>query len=193
MDVDAQQKWNRIYLDSEVGSYSVSKILQDHQYLLPSNGVALDLACGVGSDAIYLARSGLEVQAWDISDEVVAKLNQYAEANQLSVVADARDITVNPPSENSFDVISVAHFLDRTIVGDLIAALKPGGLIFYQTFLKEVTSDYSGPSNPDFRLGKNEMLHLFSELTLLYYQEDGLVGNLQYGFRNEVMLIAQKL
>lgn len=193
MDLKAQEKWNRIYAESEVGEYSVTKVLNDHEYLLPKGGVALDLACGLGSDAVFLATNGLEVQAWDISDHIVKKINEFSAENNLSISAEARDITLNPPEENSYDVITVAHYLDRDIVPALIASLKPGGLIFYQTFLKEVTPQYSGPSNPDFRLGKNELLQLFADLSIVYYREDALIGDLQHGFRNEAMLVAQKL
>lgn len=193
MDIKAQEKWNRIYAESEVAAYSVSKVLNEHGYLLPTHGVALDLACGLGSDSVFLAEKGLQVSAWDISDRVVEKINQLAKQNSLPINAEARDIALNPPQPASFDVITVAHYLERKIIPDLIAALKPGGLIFYQTFVQAVTPQYTGPSNPDFRLEKNELLRLFKELSLVFYQEDALIGDLQHGFRNEAMLIAQKL
>ena len=192
MDIEAQEKWNRIYADSQVGAYSVTQVLQDHAYLLPRGGEALDLACGLGSDAVFLAQQGLQVHAWDISDSIVNKINQYANENKLDISAETRDITVNPPISNSFEVITVAHYLDRKIIPDLIKALKPGGLIFYQTFLKEVTPQYSGPSNPDFRLDSNELLSLFSSLRLVFYQEDALIGDLDQGLRNEALFIGQK-
>ncbi|MDX1810810.1 MAG: methyltransferase domain-containing protein [Gammaproteobacteria bacterium] len=192
MDIKAQEKWNRIYADSEVAAYSVTKILEEYAYLLPKKGVALDLACGLGSDAVFLAEKGLTVKAWDISDQIVTKINTFAQKQKLAITAEARDVVTSPPAANSFEVITVAHYLDRNIVPALIASLKPGGLIFYQTFLKEVTPDYSGPSNPDFRLGKNELLQLFAELDIVFYQEDALIGDLQQGLRNEAMLIARK-
>ncbi len=192
MDLISQEKWNRIYTESEVASNSITSVLKEHAYLLPKHGTALDIACGLGSDSVFLAQQGLDVHAWDISDQMVGKINAFAQLNNLSITAETHDITRNPPLAESYDVISVAHYLERSIVPGLLTALKPGGLIFYQTFLKEVTGSYSGPSNSDFRLGKNELLALFSDLNIVFYQEDALIGDVQQGVRNEALLIAQK-
>jgi len=192
MDQKSQNKWNDIYDQAEIGAQNVTRVIKENAHLLPTQGRALDVACGTGSDAIFLASSGLQSDAWDISDKVVEKINQYAEQQQLNLNAEARDINVNPPEDNTYDVIVLAHFLERGLVPALISALKPGGLIFYQTFLKEVTPSYSGPSNPGFRLAPNELLQLFGELQILVYREEALVGDITKGFRNEAMLIARK-
>ena len=192
MDLESQTKWNNIYADATIGSYSVSRILTENEHLLPQNGRALEIACGTGSDSIFLAQRGLQTDAWDISDTVVAKLNQFAEENQLSIIAESRDINVQPPEDETYDVIVIAHFLERKIAPTLISALKPGGLLFYQTFVKEVTPNYSGPSNPAFRLDTNELLQLFPGMQIVVYREEGLIGDISKGFRNEVMLVARK-
>jgi hypothetical protein len=88
-------------------------------------------------------------------------------------------------------VILVCRFLDRGLVPALISALRPQGLIFYQTFLREAVSP-DGPRNPDYRLESNELLRLFAPLHVLAYHEEGLVGDLAQGRRNEAMLVAQK-
>ena len=72
-----------------------------------------------------------------------------------------------------------------------MAALKPGGLLFYQTFTRHKL-DKSGPSNPDYLLARNELLQLFAPLTVIYYQEYPAIGDLQRGNRNEAQLIGQK-
>jgi len=192
MDRQAQNKWNNIYAEVDIGQHSSSKVIEENSHLLPSQGRALDLACGTGSDAVYLAKHGLSVDAWDISDAVIEKLSLYALDNGLPINAEARDINVQPPGKNIYDVIAVAHFLERDLMPTLIQSLKPGGLIFYQTFSKVVTPSYSGPKNPTFRLDENELLDLFSGLQLVVYREEGLLGDIQHGFRNEVMYIGQK-
>lgn len=192
MNDSAKKKWNNIYADSDVSTQSVTQVIIDNAHLLPSEGRALDLACGKGADAIFFAQHGLTVDAWDISDTVINKLSVYAKKMNLSLSAQARDIDQNPPEGELYDVISVAHFLDRKLMPTLMTSLKPGGLLFYQTFSKEVTPSYSGPKNPDFRLGGNELLTLLSSLKLVVYREERLIGNLEKGFRNEVMFIGQK-
>ncbi|WP_455219313.1 hypothetical protein, partial [Kaarinaea lacus] len=78
------------------------------------------------------------------------------------------------------------------IISDLIAALKPGGLLFYQTFTQEKVTD-TGPGNPKTLLKPNELLALFSSLRILVYREEALVGNVKQGFRNEALLVAQQV
>jgi len=82
------------------------------------------------------------------------------------------------------------------LVPALIEALKPGGLIFYQTFTQEVLPELneqeSGPKNPQYRLKVNELQQLFAPLILRYYREEGLLGDTRKGIRNEAMLVAQK-
>lgn len=192
MDQKSKNKWNSIYSNAEIKSQNVSKGLFDNEHLIANDGHALDLACGTGGDAIFLASKGLTVDAWDISDTVTDKISRFAEENKLNINAEARDINVSPPENNSYDLITIAHYLERSLAPVLIAALKPGGLLFYQTFTREVTPSYTGPSNPDFRLGENELLSLFKGLKVVVYREEGLLGDTAVGFRNEALLIAQK-
>ena len=184
-------KWNGIYAAGEGGESSAAKVLAENTHLLPDTGCALDLACGRGANALLLARHGLDTHAWDISRLAISGLQQRAAEHGLSVLAETRDVTVVPLPANYFDVIVVSHFLERSIVSGLIAALKEHGLVYYQTFTRDRIDD-SGPRNPAYRLARNELLQLFRGLEILYYREDGLVGDTTGGFRNEAMLIARK-
>ena len=62
-----KEKWNKRYRD-EAGEEKASRVLRENLHLLPANGLALDLACGLGGNAILLAQQGLSVCAWDIAD-----------------------------------------------------------------------------------------------------------------------------
>jgi hypothetical protein len=85
----------------------------------------------------------------------------------------------------------VSYFLDRDGIPALIEALKPGGLIFFQTFTRQRVSD-RGPQRAEFRLAAQELLQLFSGLQVLLYREEGRVGDVQAGFRDEAMFIGLK-
>lgn len=185
-------KWDKIYAQDSAEVWPVAEVLQENRHLLPKSGSALDVACGLGANALLLARQGLSTHAWDISEVAIEKLNSVALQAGLSLKAAVRDIGIQPPAEASFDVIVVAHFLDRSVIPSLIAALKPGGLIFYQTFTRAKVDD-SGPSCADFRLKPNEFLIFFQSLRIVLLREEGLIGDLQQGFRNKAMVIAQKL
>ncbi|WP_455206380.1 class I SAM-dependent methyltransferase [Kaarinaea lacus] len=188
-----RQQWNERYRENlTVNSPTPAAVLIQNAHLLPKDGVAMDLACGLGGNAIYMAQRGLQVVAWDYSTIAVEQLNQYATQHNLNLQAEVRDVVIDPPAGQSFDVIVVSRFLERAIVPRLTAALKPDGIIFYQTFIAEKTPEV-GPGNPLYLLQPNELLNLFSTLRILVYREEGLVGDTGQGFRNEAMLVAQRL
>ncbi len=192
-------KWNAIYADSdqtheETKHPQKSKaalVLQEYSYLLPNSGLALDLACGLGANALFLAERDLKTYAWDISENAIKRLQAYCEDKRVPITAEVRDIEQQPPTKNSFDVICISYFLERTLITDIMDALKPNGLLFYQTFIDEKVSD-NGPRNPLFRLQPNELLKLFSRLHILAYQENGTVGDIGKGLRDTALLVAQK-
>ena len=190
-DQNPRKKWNQRHSKAE-GLGRPANVLTENLHLLPVQGDALDLACGRGINALQMIEAGLIVQAWDISSVAVERLTAEAQAKGLIIQALVRDVTQQPPEPASFDVILVSHFLDRSIAPALIDALRPGGLLLYQTFIRNAVSD-SGPSNPDMRLGDNELLELFRPLRLRIYREEGKLGDITQGWRDLAMLVAEKV
>ena len=182
--------WNERYRTA-TGDRQAARVLKENLHLLPGNGRALDLACGTGGNAILLAQQGLKVTAWDIADVAVAALQDMARKRQLSIQAEVHDVVTSPPAPETFDVIVVSYFLERDIIPAVIQALKPGGLVYYQTFSRQCVSG-RGPKRAEFRLADQELLRLFSGLQVLFYREEGRVGDVQKGFRDEVMYIGRK-
>ncbi len=123
---------------------------------------ALDLACGRAANGHWLAKRGFQVSAWDISETVVADIR--SRRGQLLHDVAVRNVIEHPPEPHSFNVIVVSRFLHRALCPAIAEALKPGGVLLYQTFTH-------GLSNPDFLLEPNELLSLFSELKVLEYHE----------------------
>ena len=185
-----KEQWNERYR-AATGEPQAAQVLSENLHLLPDTGHALDLACGLGANALLLAQQGLEVDAWDIADVAVAALQDAAFKRQLRIQTEVRDIEAQPPEPETFAVIVVSHFLARDIIPALIQALKPGGLIFYQTFTRQRVSD-RGPQRAQYRLAEQELLQLFSGLHVLLYREEGCIGDVQNGFRDEAMFIGRK-
>jgi len=188
--MNIKEKWNERYR-AETGERQASRVLRENLHLLPDNGHALDLACGLGGNSMLLAEQGLKVDAWDIADVPIAALQDVALKRQFSIQARVRDVETNPPGPESFDVIVVSYFLDRDIIPALMLALKPGGLIYYQTFTRQCVSN-RGPQRAEFRLADQELLQLFSGLQVLFYREEGRTGDLQKGLRDEAMLVGRR-
>lgn len=188
--IDLQNKWDSIYRQTDAPA-AVAEVLAKHQYLLPKSGKALDLACGLGSNALFLAKCGLQVDAWDISPVGLHNLQKAAIAQGLHIATHQCHIGVETLKPQTYDVIVICRFLDRTLCNAIMAALKPGGLLFYQTFTSNKL-DQLGPSNPDYLLADNELLTLFSPLNLVFYQEYAKLGDVRFGNRNEACYIGQK-
>lgn len=186
------EKWNKRHWSGYNTIPEPANVLKEYAYLLPEQGKALDLACGLGGNALYLAKKGLTVDAWDFSPVAIDVVNHHAKRENLSINAQVRDITIAPPQPDSFDVIIVSYFLDRTITHSLLAALKPGGLLFYQTFTRKKVSD-TGPNNPAYLLKANELLALFKELEVRIYREEAFCGDTKKGLRNEALFIGEKI
>lgn len=184
-------KWDARYRDVDLADVRALSVLEQNAHLLPTQGLALDLACGLGASARLLAARGLETLAWDLSPIAVERINADARDRGLPLVAEPRDVERAPPEPDRFDVIVVGHFLERSLAEPIVRALRPGGLLFYQTFTDERV-DEIGPSRPEYRLRPNELLRLFESLRVLVYREEGRIGDLSLGFRNEAMLVARR-
>ncbi len=191
MTTPTREKWDKIYSKSREQVATATAVVRENLHLLPELGVGLELACGLAANSFALAGQGFKMDAWDISTVAVEQVNQRAAAEAVNVSAVARDVVEQPPEQSHYDLVVVSHFLDRSIIASIINCLKPGGLVFYQTFSQARVSE-SGPSNMDFRLADNELLSLFADFKVLLYREEGLQGDTSRGFRNEAMLIAQK-
>lgn len=189
---ERQQRWNRHYQAAIAGYPSPALVLQQNQHLLPKRGEALDLACGLGANALLLAERGLRTHAWDNSDVALEKLSIEAERRQLRLETQQRDVIAAPPAAASFDVIVVSQFLDRALCPYITTALKPGGLLFYQTFCR-LRRDNEGPKTAEFLLNDNELLDLFPTLSPRVYREEALLGDIEHGWRNRAMLVAEKV
>jgi tellurite methyltransferase len=188
---DVNQKWDARYRQREASEVSACQVLSENTHLLPASGSALDLASGLAGNGQLLARHGLDVRAWDISPLAVEKVNALAKREGLSLRAECIDIEHDVLPSPRFDVLTVSYFLYRERMRDYLDLLNPGGLLFYQTYTRECVEP-AGPTNPAFRLARNELLHLASCLEILFYREDGLVGDTSRGMRGEAMLIARR-
>ncbi|MES9945222.1 MAG: methyltransferase domain-containing protein [Candidatus Thiodiazotropha sp.] len=186
-----REKWDKRHADADKRP-TPAEVLERNLHLLPAQGLALDLACGLGGNALTLARHGLDVVAWDISPVAIQRLNACAaEEGLTNLTGEVRDVEQSSPPRNHFDLIIVSYYLERALIPDLVDALRSGGLLYYQTFIQAAVSA-TGPQNPAFRLADNELLNLFSSLQLRYYREENRLGNLDQGTRDVAMLVAQK-
>lgn len=193
MDSARRRKWDDRHR-ARANIPGPSRVLCENAHLLPVRGLALDLACGLGSDALYLAARGLEVWAWDFSPVAIQRLRRRANERGLPIAAEVRDVLAQPPAASSVDLIVVSHFLDRSLMPALLAALRPRGLLCYQTFTQHTPEACPrGPQGTERRLDDNELLATFvPPLRLRVYREEDLCGDCRLGWRGLAMIVAEK-
>jgi tellurite methyltransferase len=119
--------WEEIYQDLEASTFGKpSAEFHDLVQWLPSGAKVLDLGCGEGRNALFLAENGLDVTAIDISARGIDKLNHLAQAQGLAIRTQVQDMR-NCVFEEQFDLIishGCLHFVERTDWVSLLAQFK---------------------------------------------------------------------
>ena len=151
--------------------------LSEHAGLLPSRGTALDVASGRGRHALWLAARGLDVVAVDRDEAALAALRGDAAARDVAVETRVVDLETAAPAlpVDAFDVIVVVHYLHRPLFPLLRAALRSGGLLFYETFTRAQAAR-GKPTNPAFLLEPGELVALAPPLEVLARREGTFDG-----------------
>lgn len=122
--------------------------------LIVPDGVVLDLACGAGRHARYLAGLGHQVEAVDKDEALLAGLAGVPGIH--TTCADLED-KAWPFGGRVFSAIVVTRYLWRPLFPLLLANLDEGGVLIYETFMVG-QEKFGKPSNPAFLLRPNELL-----------------------------------
>ena len=131
-------------------------------------GTILDLACGRGRHTNFFLQRGHHVTATDID---ISKLEYDKDTNQLKLVQTDLENLPWPFSQTSFSAIVVTNYLYRPLFPKIVTALKPHGLLIYETFAKG-NEEYGHPKNPAYLLKPGELLSgSFSNLKILAYED----------------------
>jgi 2-polyprenyl-3-methyl-5-hydroxy-6-metoxy-1,4-benzoquinol methylase len=132
---------------------------------------ALDLATGRGRHASVLAAAGFKTFAVDRDVESLHAVGLHARSQRLSLTLWAADLehTVLPASR--FDLLVCTRYLQRNLFAALGDAIKPGGIVLYETFTVRQRQHGTGPRSPDHLLEPLELRKAFSGWTELEYDE----------------------
>lgn len=136
-------------------------------------GRALDVGCGEGADAIWLARGGWEVVAADISGVALERGARHARDSGPDVPARIEwrhvDLLASPPEPESFDLVS-AQFMQlppepraRLFTG-LMASVRPGGtLLVVGHHLSDLAAGVRRPPMPELFYSPDEIAALLDD------------------------------
>lgn len=158
---------------------------------------ALDIACGTGRNALFLAHQGFDVDALDISQTGLDQLEKQASnvEGKGEISCGNIDLDDYDPPEQTYDLIIVANFLNRALIPKLGLALNIGGLIVIDTFMAfegRGKSDF----NPDFLLKHGELATYFETgFDILKYRMfcDNCASNDQDSERWKQAIVAKRL
>jgi SAM-dependent methyltransferase len=146
---------------------------------------ALDLACGAGRNAVYLAERGWDVTACDISLEGLRRAQSLARERGVRLQLFCQDLsTVQLPAEH-FDLVICFFYLLRELFPQIKATLRPQGLVVFKTYTTDQLRFPGRPRHPLHMLEPQELLDAFRDFRVLTYQE--IVKD-----RGVAQLIAQK-
>lgn len=157
--------WDRHYSDPANLDFTPEPLLFEAVETLPS-GRALDLACGPGRNALYLAGLGWQVTAVDRSPAAIAVLRQRGAGLGIDIrQADLERGEFTIPPE-SFDLICDTLYLQRDLIPSIRAGLRPGGLFIGAMLLRD-DPERASP----FRLRPGELRAWFEDWKILFYSE----------------------
>jgi len=140
-----------------------------HTPLIRNGGQVLDLACGYGRHAIWLAAQGYQVDAVDCNAQALAGMHGIANINVM--VADI-ECGEWPATDKKYDAIIVSRYLYRPILSMLAQMLNINGVLIYETFMIG-NERYGKPSNPDYLLLQDELHSIYAPLLQIHAFEQG--------------------
>lgn len=151
--------------------------LVDNLDVLPPGGVVLDVACGSGRHALFLAARGWRVHA---VDRQVGRVEQVGRVRQVGeITTECIDLERGDPAlgEGVYDAVIVFNYLHRPLMPALVRALRPGGVLIYETFTVGQATR-GRPRNPDFLLREGELPALVAPLRVIREREGDVEGRL---------------
>lgn len=172
MSAADRQRWDAIYKDRAAAPLPDPDplLLQFTPPLRTSSdeSFALDVACGLGQNGLWLAEQGYITSLMDISRAALNRARDEAAARDLRTVNFFQvDLDSAAFDGRGYDLICVFRYLNRELIPKLRAAVKPGGRIIYETFNVQ-----AGDVMPDFprkyMLGVGELAGLFGDWRVIY-------------------------
>ncbi|HSE60615.1 MAG TPA: dihydroneopterin aldolase [Nitrospiraceae bacterium] len=175
-----------------------ARFLVEQLHRLP-RGRALDVASGAGRNAMYLAANGFQVDCIDRDEQALIALNTMAQERHLATLSTKTiDLETDPVhipdlGTEQYDVVLVFFYLYRPLFPRLIQALKPGGMLVYETFTVANHLKHQHPRRREFCLEPNELIRLIHPLHILCYDEGEHAGSDGAAPLWTAQLLAQKV
>ena len=169
-----RERWNSRYAAGEYGERSwPSDFLSESIERLP-RGRALDLACGLGRNARFLAENGWQVDAVDVSDVALRKAEALAPNVDIRWIACDLERGYTPSAD--YDLVVNVRYVNLPLLTNIRSALRLGGALLVEQHLAlpDLADDVVGPRNPRFRVAP-AALRKVAEGLRIEVDEEGLM------------------
>lgn len=165
-----KNEWEKRYAAMDKGQIpEPAQLLQTNTHLF-TGGTALDIAMGPGHNAVFLAQHGYRVTGVDISVSAVQSARIHAANKKVHIEAVQADMEDFHLHSGAYDTIITFYFLLRPLLPNIKTALKPGGILFFETYTTQ-QQRFGGPHNIEYLLKPNELLVSFLDFFVLFYHE----------------------
>jgi tellurite methyltransferase len=161
-----RQKWNKKYSENSYDS-EISQIVKRYYSYAPK-GQALDIAAGMGQNSFFLSEKGFTVDAVDISDYAIENI-RHENSSINTIEADLDTFVIEP---EHYEFIINIKFLQRRLFPYIKEGLKKHGLLIFESYIETEDMNLKRPYSRDYLLRKNELLHSFLSLRIIYYCEE---------------------
>ena len=155
MALEDKHKWNKKYQNNPIPDTLVELITKYAK--LATGKQALDIACGMGRHSKYLAELGFEVDALDVSSLAIESLQNIPHIHAKEVDFDTYKLP-----KKKYNLIICTFFLKRELFPQITEALKPGGILIYETFVYHPDNEQV-PSKRSYLLEEGELENAFKE------------------------------
>jgi len=163
-------KWNERYSKGAyAGRTHPSALLAEWIDRVP-RGRALDVACGAGRNALFLASHGFEVDAFDISAEALARAREQANQANLNINWIEQDLDEPLSLDAQYALILIIRYVNLPLIRRLKRNLAPGGFLICEEHLVS-DADVVGPSNNAFRVQPGALRLLARGLRIHFLEE----------------------
>jgi tellurite methyltransferase len=163
-----REKWDKRYSRESRMSPGADEFLVRHADILTS-GRALDPACGLGGNSIFLAEHGYEVDAIDISVKAISRLGEEVRSRGLPIRCITADLDYFPLPADTYDMVVVFYFFSETLITGVREALKQRGLLFFATFNTRHTS-VMPTFNPAYLIPPDGLAAYFTDFDILTHE-----------------------
>jgi SAM-dependent methyltransferase len=162
-------KWNQRYAEDSYHKNNPVTLVEDWLPRIPV-GKALDVACGAGRNAIFLAQVGYRVDAIDISLEGLNQARQKAESQGLSVNWIEHDLDQDFQFDTDYDLIIILWYVDLALITRLCGCLAAGGYLVCEEHL--ITDlEVIGPTSSNYRVAPGDLRKAVTGLDILLSEE----------------------